>query len=99
VRQVPGFAAEAGSPAVASPTRVWPRRSTNKQVDNASAVLGHLRRCSDQDHVSAARTAYSNDTMVSPATIMGPPRAGFCHEYGTTRLSVIGPPGVSRRGG
>jgi len=32
---------------------------------------------------------------VSPATSMGPPFGVFCHEHGTTRLPVMGPPGAS----
>jgi hypothetical protein len=48
---------------------------TWEQMDNAGAVLGHLRRCSDLDHVSAARAAYSNDTIVEeqhqPVTPVG----------------------------
>jgi hypothetical protein len=35
---------------------------------------------------------------LSPATIIGPLWAGFCHEHGTTWLPVMGPLGVSRRG-
>jgi len=37
--------------------------------------------------------------LVSLATSMGPPRADFCHEHGTTWLPVMGPLGVSRCGG
>jgi hypothetical protein len=36
--------------------------------------------------------------IMSPATSMGPPFGIFCHEHGTTRLPVMGPPGVSCRG-
>ncbi|MGB8380856.1 MAG: hypothetical protein WCG47_06315, partial [Dermatophilaceae bacterium] len=34
-------------------------------------------------------------TVLSPATLMGPPGPGFCHGHGTTVLPVVGPPGVS----
>jgi hypothetical protein len=43
-----GLAAQAGSPSnrVTDTPMAW--RSISEQVDNASTVLGHLRRCSDQ---------------------------------------------------
>lgn len=35
-------------------------------------------------------------TSLSPASLMGPSNLDFCHEDGTTRLPVMGPPSVSR---
>lgn len=34
---------------------------------------------------------------MSPATSVGPPFGVFCHEHGTTRLAVMGPPGTAER--
>jgi hypothetical protein len=46
-------------------------------------------------HVMLGDKASAED-VVSPATLMGPLSGVFCHEHGTTRLPVMGPPGVSR---
>ena len=44
---------------------------TWEQMDNAGAFLGHLRPCSDQDHVSAVRAAYINGMIGSIAHTLG----------------------------
>ena len=46
----------------------------------------------------ALRAAGVPLAVLSPATFMGPPSGVFCHEDGTTGLSVMGPPGVSSGG-
>jgi hypothetical protein len=52
-----------------------------------------LRRVPAKD----SRRASKAGATLSPATLMGPPCGVFCHEHGTTRLPVMGPPGVSYR--
>ena len=88
LRRFAGYAHDAGSAILK--IGGWRRQSVTAGQPVAPPLP---RRGNDAGGKQPSRSI--SPAAVSPATVMGPVWAGFSHGHGTTRLPVMGPPGVS----